>query len=126
MDSFSITGTPKTPSIRFDPLAGALEISGRSTPEDPIEFYRPLLEALSKLCVTSSPRCDVTIAFEYFSTSSSRCIYNVFKKLEIYSKSGGNVVVNWLYEEDDDEFLEVGEDFQAIIEVPFKMVPVKK
>lgn len=126
MDSYSIIGTPKTPTIRFDPFTGSLEIKGRSTPEDPIEFYRPLLDALSKLSVTSSPRCVVTIAFEYFSTSSSRCIYNVFKKLEGYSKAGGAVVVNWLYEEDDDEFLEVGEDFQAILEIPFKMVPIKK
>jgi len=126
MESYTIIGTAKTPSIRFDPVAGALEMGGRSTPEDAIEFYRPLLDALSKLSVTSSPSCVVTVSFEYFSTSSSRCIYNVFKKLEVYCKAGGSVVVNWLYEEDDDEFLEVGQDFQAILEIPFKMVPVRK
>ena len=64
---------------------------------------------------------------EYFNTSSSKCILDVFKKLESINKGGqSQVVINWHYEEDDEDMLEAGEDYQAIINVPFKMVQVSE
>ena len=43
MDKISIEGTPKTPGIKLDPEAGIIEISGRSIPENSIEFYKPVM-----------------------------------------------------------------------------------
>lgn len=126
MKAYKSEGTGKTPAINFDPLAKSLLIKGRSIPEDPIAFYGPLMEALSNCSAASLPRFDVTINLEYFNTSSSRCIYNIFKKLELISKEGSSIVINWAYEEGDDEMLEVGEDFRAILDVPFKMLPLRK
>jgi len=42
------------------------------------------------------------------------------------NKNGSAVVINWHYEEDDEDMLEAGEDYQAIINVPFKMVQVSE
>jgi hypothetical protein len=68
----------------------------------------------------------VNIQLEYFNTSSSKCILDVFKKLEAINKGGqSSVVINWHYEEDDEDMSEAGEDYQAIINVPFKMVMVQ-
>ena len=62
---------------------------------------------------------------EYFNTSSSKCILDVFKKLEnLHNKSVAEVVINWYYEEDDEDMLEAGEDYQSILKLPFKMVEV--
>jgi len=30
--------------------------------------------------------------------------------------------VNWYYEEDDEDMLEAGEDYDAIIDLPFKLI----
>ena len=49
---------------------------------------------------------------------------DLFKKLEAIHKTGKEVVINWYYEEDDEDMLEAGEDYQAIIKVPFKMIEV--
>jgi len=66
----------------------------------------------------------VNIQLEYFNTSSSKCILDVFKKLEAIHKSKNDVVINWYYEEDDEDMLEAGEDYESIIRVPFKMIEI--
>ena len=40
--------------------------------------------------------------------------------------SGTDVKVNWYYEEDDEDMLAAGEDYQAIIDLPFKMIEVEE
>ncbi len=126
MEKYSIDGTPKTPTISFDLGSGVLEIKGRSIPENSIEFYKPLVDALDKYAGSPKTATNVNIQLEYFNTSSSKCILDVFKKLENINKNGSAVVINWHYEEDDEDMLEAGEDYQAIINVPFKMVQVSE
>jgi hypothetical protein len=126
MEKYSIEGTPKTPSIHFDLNGGILEVKGRSIPENSIEFYKPLVDALDKYAASAKPATTVNVQLEYFNTSSSKCILDVFKKLESINKSGSAVTINWHYEEDDEDMLEAGEDYQAIINVPFKMIMVNE
>jgi hypothetical protein len=42
--------------------------------------------------------------------------------LEGIKRSGKNVSVKWHYEEDDEDMLEAGEDYDAIIDIDFQMV----
>ena len=126
MEKINIESTPKTPSITFDLEKGFLEIKGRSIPENSIEFYKPIIESLEKYGKTPSSVTTVNIQLEYFNTSSSKCILDVFKKLETIHKGGNQLVINWHYELDDEDMLEAGEDYQAIINVPFKMIQIEE
>ena len=65
------------------------------------------------------------VQLEYFNTSSSKCILDLFKKLEAIRSQGQDMAVHWHYEEDDEDMLEAGEDYQAIINLPFRMIQVK-
>lgn len=125
MEPISIVGTPKTPTVHFDD-AGKVEIKGRSIPENSIEFYKPLVDWLEQYLSTPAELTEVNIQLEYFNTSSSKCILDVFKKLEAIYKSGNEVVINWYYEEDDEDMLEAGEDYQSIIKIPFKMIETEE
>ena len=109
MEKFSIAGTPKTPTINFDMEGGFLEIKGRSIPENSIEFYKPLVDNLEKYAGAPKPATNVNIQLEYFNTSSSKCILDVFKKLETIHKGGSQVTINWHYEEDDEDMGQEGE-----------------
>ena len=126
MEKINIESTPKTPSINFDFEKGFLEIKGRSIPENSIEFYKPIVESLEKYGSKPQGVTTVNIQLEYFNTSSSKCILDVFKKLESIHKNGNQLVINWYYEQDDEDMLEAGEDYQAIINVPFKMIQVEE
>lgn len=122
MENLVIEGTPKTPTIKFNPDEGKLLIQGRSIPENSIEFYKPLVDSLD----TYSGNATVDIVLEYFNTSSSKCILDVFKKLEKIKSDGNDVEIRWHYEEDDEDMLEAGEDYQAIINIPFKMIEIEE
>jgi len=124
MEPIKIEGTPKTPTVKFDKSEGVFEIKGRSIPENSIEFYKPLIDWLDAYLASPAPLTTVDIQLEYFNTSSSKCILDVFKKLEAIYKSGHEVIINWHYEEDDEDMLEAGEDYQSIIKIPFKMVEI--
>ena len=125
MDSISIQGTAKTPTVEFNPT-GTVVIKGRSIPENSIEFYKPLVDWLDSYTENPQGETEVNIQLEYFNTSSSKCILDVFKKLEVIHKGGSNVKINWFYEEDDEDMLEAGEDYQSIIKVPFKMIETEE
>ncbi|MFO7940035.1 MAG: DUF1987 domain-containing protein [Bacteroidales bacterium] len=124
MESISIEGTTKTPAISFNAETGVIEVKGRSIPENSIEFYRPLVEWLEEYGQAPKEQTTVNIQLEYFNTSSSKCILDVFKKLESIKKQRNNVVINWYYEEDDEDMLEAGEDYESIIRIPFKMIEI--
>lgn len=125
MDPINIEGTPKTPTVRFNADTGVLEIKGRSIPENAVEFYKPLVDWIGSYGDVAKDSTPVNIQLEYFNTSSSKCILDVFKKLEsINGKT--SIVINWHYEEDDEDMLEAGEDYQAIINIPFKMIEMEE
>jgi hypothetical protein len=124
MKPIIIDGTPKTPTIKFDAEEGIFEIKGRSIPENSVEFYKPIVDWLEEYKESPREKTVVDIRLEYFNTSSSKCILDVFKKLEAIHKSKNNVEVNWYYEEDDEDMLEAGEDYESIIRVPFKMIEI--
>lgn len=124
MEPILIEGTPKTPTIKFDSATGVFEIKGRSIPENSVEFYKPLIDWLDLYKETPNNKTVINIKLEYFNTSSSKCILDVFKKLETIHKAKNEVEVNWFYEEDDEDMLEAGEDYESIIRVPFKMIEI--
>ena len=124
MEPIIIEGTPKTPSVKFDAKGGIFEIKGRSIPENSVEFYKPLNEWLDNYMQVPLGKTVVNIRLEYFNTSSSKCILDVFKRLEAIHKSKHDVEINWFYEEDDEDMLEAGEDYDSIIKVPFKMIEI--
>ncbi|MGF1585884.1 MAG: DUF1987 domain-containing protein [Bacteroidales bacterium] len=125
MKPIIIEGTPKTPTVKFDASTGLIEIKGRSIPENSIEFYKPMVDWLEQYSANPASRTIVNIHLEYFNTSSSKSILDVFKKLESIHKAKHDVIVNWYYEEDDEDMLEAGEDYESIIRIPFKMVEIE-
>lgn len=121
MEVINLAKTPKTPTIKFEPKQGKLEIKGRSIPENSVEFYRPLVEALESYTKAPVSPTSVDIQLEYFNTASSKCILDVLKKLESIHRKGTPVNITWFYEEDDEDMREAGEDYQAIVNMTFKM-----
>ena len=125
MDPIKIEGTPKTPTVNFNAESGVLEVKGRSIPENAVEFYKPLVDWIGSYGESAKADTVVNIQLEYFNTSSSKCILDVFKKLESVNGKT-NITINWHYEEDDEDMLEAGEDYQAIINIPFKMIEMEE
>lgn len=121
MDSLKLTPTGNTPQINFDASTGILELRGRSTPENSIEFYDPVMHWLDNYIKQPNGKTCVNVKFEYFNTSSSKCILDIFRRFATLHKNGHTVEINWFYEEDDEDMQEAGEDYSDILGVPFNI-----
>lgn len=129
MEKYTINGTPNTPDINFDLNNGVLNISGRSIPENSIEFYNPLFSAIDKYLANPNPKnaTILNIQLEYYNSSSSACLLSVFKKLEKFQKAdGSSVTINWIYEENDEDILAAGRNFEGMVDLPFKMIAISE
>ncbi|UKN02976.1 DUF1987 domain-containing protein [Paracrocinitomix mangrovi] len=126
MENLVLEGSAKTPTVNFDSDNGVLELKGRSIPENSIEFYKPLNDWIDAYAANPKPNTIVDVKLEYFNTSSSKCILDLFKQLEKLNAGNTEVSVNWYFEEDDEDMEEAGEDYQAIIDLPFKMIEVEE
>lgn len=126
MENLILEGSAKTPSVTFNSSEGKLELKGRSIPENSVEFYKPLNDWIHNYGSSPREKTVVDIKLEYFNTSSSKCILDLFKKLEGINGKGTEVSINWYFEEDDEDMEEAGEDYQAIISLPFKIIEVEE
>lgn len=121
MEPLVLQPTAHTPSISLDPNTGICEFKGRSTPENSVEYYEPIYKWLEGYVQNPQPQTTVNIQFEYFNTSSSKCILDVLKKFVKLHNSGKPVLINWYYEEEDDDMKEAGEDYSDILTIPFEI-----
>ncbi len=108
--------TASLPLIDFMP-EGNLKIEGRSILEDAESFFNPLVDFVKSLEVS-----DVVfdINLEYFNTSTSKKLLDLFKYLES-NNHVKNILINWYFEEGDDDSLETAEIYEeCLLRVDFR------
>ncbi|HEY9125421.1 MAG TPA: DUF1987 domain-containing protein [Bacteroidales bacterium] len=122
MEAIKIKGTEDTPSVILDAAENIMEISGRSLPEDVSSFYGPILSWLNEYAKSPNPKTVFVFKLVYFNTASSKLILDILMKLEELAKNGNEVLVKWLYPEDDEDMQEAGSEYADIVEVPFEQI----
>lgn len=123
MEPLIIDESIKTPGIAFNPGSGILEIKGKSIPENSLEFYKPVFDWLDKYKASPADSTEIRVQLEYFNTSSSKCLLDIFRKLEpLHQIKPNGIKVCWYYEEDDEDMMEAGDDYQALVKLPFELI----
>jgi hypothetical protein len=123
LDSLYIEGTLKTPTIKSDSQEGIIEIKGRSHPENPIDFYKPLSNWVAEYVRDPRLKTTINIQLEHFNTSSSKRILDLLRSFELILMTHNEVQVNWFY--DDEDILEAGETFQTMTKIPFRLIEME-
>ncbi len=126
MEQIFIEPSRVTPLIKFDPEEGLLEMKGRSSPENAIQFYQKVIQMLDEYAISDNDSFRANFSFEYFNTSSSKCLFDVFKRLVRIKESGKALVVNWYYEEDDEDMMEAGEDYSDLLDLQFNFIEIEE
>ena len=126
MRGYYIRPTKVTPSLYFNPKRGILDLRGRSCPENPLNFYKYLFNSLDRFALQSEDHLRINLAFEYFNTSSSKCLFVCLRKLSDLQSVGKTVVVNWYYETEDEDMIETGEDMKSFFTIPFNFIEIEE
>jgi SiaC family regulatory phosphoprotein len=121
MENVFIEGTDRTPQVELNFEKGILAISGRSITENPIGFYKKIEDYINEYTANPLPKTIFKVAMEYFNTSTSKCLVDIFKQLESLQSPEYQVLVEWYYEKDDEEIMDSGEDYKDIVDIPFEI-----
>ena len=114
MENLEIEGSHKNffiPTVNFNAKTGICQISGESFLEDTVEFYRPLIDWVDEYIHNVKGPIALIIKLTYFNTSTSRSILDILNLLRDYEDDGGEVVVNWHYDENDIDMEEDIDDY---------------
>lgn len=121
MEKFVIQQELKNcPGITYFPEINKLEIIGRSIPENPESVFRRLEDWIASHFEKNNG-LDVFIQLEYINSGSSKYLYEVLKRLTGYRRMGKQVKLKWLYEEDDEAMLELGEHYRDTAGIPLEI-----
>ncbi len=113
MDKFKIEATKHTPEIVYHEEGNLLEIKGESYPGNISEFYEPFFNWLdTHLKNRGEEPFTVHVDLSYVNSSTVRVLWKLFSRLQEEVENGKQVVADWIYDEDDDDKLEMGEEFQ--------------
>ena len=118
----NIDGTTESPEISLNAREGIIRFSGRSLPENPKTFYSPIKEWLTEYTKNPAPSTNVSFMFDYFNTASSKLIMEIIDVIKTVEEKNSNLIIDWHYQEDDEDMLEAGEDFEAVTGVSFKYI----
>jgi hypothetical protein len=121
-DKFKSDPSKRTPWIIMEP--GRIFIMGRSIPENPGNFYRPVHAWVSEYSRSHIEKSKIDLGFEYINTSSTKWIFNILKELSEIHEVTENVRVTWYYEQGDEDMCELGFILRSLIDCPFILVEV--
>jgi hypothetical protein len=120
MAALRIEHSDDTPSVILDRENKLFEISGKSMPEDVIDFYQPVLDWLHAYKSDPLDRTIFNFKLIYFNTASSKLILDLLLLLEKIKEAGKDVLVRWHSPENDEDMQEAGEEYSDMVEIEFE------
>ena len=123
---FHIDRTDTSPQIDLDLDQGVLEFVGRSLPPNSEQFYSRVYRWLEEYLQEPKGETTVNMKLDYLDTSSSKHLFNIFRRLDAVTERGQHVQVNWHYETGDEEMAETGKDYQSLCKLDFNFIEVEE
>jgi hypothetical protein len=120
MEPLFIKATDDTPEINLNKAKGIFSITGKSLPEDVIEFYSPVFSWLEQYVGNPNDETLIQVKVVYFNSASQRALNEIFSILSRLKMKGKKVDIDWYYNEDDDEMREAGHEYAEITNLSFK------
>ena len=118
-----ILSTKSTPEIILNP-DGIITIRGRSMNGNINEWSSEIEEWIDKYISNPAEVTYVDFYLEYFNKANSKVIVSLLKKIESLNLIGKKYIVNWYYEEGDEDILEKGEYFSSELNIPFNFIEI--
>ena len=122
MKQLIIAKSANTPGITFNPETGIMKIEGRSIPENPGDFFDPIIEWLEDYFIKATELTRFDLNLEYVNSGSSKYLLGIFRILKKKHDEGKNCSINWYYEEDDEAIFSLGEHYKNTIKLPFNLI----
>jgi len=122
MESLFIQGTDDTPLVDYNIETHIFSLSGRSFPENAVDFYAPVIAWVEQLLSETEQKTYVfDIYFEYLNTASSKQIIKMLLAIEKFIEKH-TVSIRWFYEKEDTDMLFLGEQYSKFLKLPIEII----
>lgn len=121
MEKWTIEATDRTPSVVLDRQESLIRIEGRSYPEEGMDFFDPIILRFKTLEDTETPIRTIHVRLEYYNSSTTKAIAELFTALVKAKQRGFDVKVIWEFEEEDDGIQEDIDMFTDTFDLPFEI-----
>lgn len=101
---------------------GKIEMKGNSIVPNAQSFFKPVFDWVTDYVKNPAKMTEVSLRFDYIDTASVQAVFDMLKILKEAEVNGNGLVVNWHFEFDDPELLEVGEIMEARLGIKFNYV----
>ena len=122
METLRLEQTDDSPLVELDQENNRFEISGKSLPEDVVDFYMPVLDWLNVYRANPNPKTEFSFKLIYFNTASSKLILDILMIFEEMVEDGHSVTVKWFSLQSDEDMQEAGKEYEEMVDVPFEHV----
>lgn len=91
------------------------------------QYYEPFAAFLKEYWQGVKEReLTFNMKLTYFNTSGSKHLLNFFKLLENYRNTkNAKITINWYYLEEDIDMIDVVEEYEDMVDLDFKILPVE-
>jgi hypothetical protein len=124
MEELKFAATKNTPEIILNP-EGKIKIRGRSIHENAVDFFAPVEEWVSAYILSPANVTSVEMSLDYFNSASAKIFISILQKITYVTLKHKKFVINWYYEEGDEDILERGEYFSSILDVPVNFIKIR-
>ena len=123
MQELKIAPLKNIPEIFMSPQ-GIMKIKGRSIDEKMACLFDLVEVWINEYIVNPPQLTKIDLCFEYCNSLSSKAIIRVLQQLILVKEKGKSLIINWYYEDGDDDILERGQHFASILDVPINFIKI--
>ncbi len=125
MENIYVEKTKKTPLIHINLIENKFLIKGPSFSENIVDIYNPIIEWIDEQIPNLDKELICELYFTVLNSASHKKIFQILIRLNSFLDTGKRIKVQWFYDEDDEDIMEMGEDLTELINIPFELIPVK-
>ncbi len=123
MKTLNIIATKQSPEIYMSADDGVIKFIGKSRPEDALLFYEPVIDWVKEYANDPQPQTTVIFDLEYFNSSTTKVFKRFFDCFLKIINQGKELVIEWHYQEEDEDMQDVGEELASLYALPFTFMP---
>jgi hypothetical protein len=120
MENISIEPTKKSLEVECSP--GYFKLSGNSILSDPRKFFQPIVEWVEDYIKNPLEKTTVDLKLEYVDTASVQSVFDIMRLFKPLQDQDKEVAVNFYFEFDDPDLLELGEIMEGRLGIKFNFI----
>jgi hypothetical protein len=120
-----ISPTKISPEVILD-SKGTIKLTGRLIPENAEDFFNPIEEWIKEYFCNPAAITCVEICLEYINSAGTKYLLDLIHKItHIHlKKNKKKFIINWYYNDEDEDMLEKGRFFSSDLDVPFNFIKI--